>query len=209
MNAINNASPLSSDSSLPAVSPAIGCPTCFELFLDQPTLDAHRPKGASSGCLSISSLWARGWVRARSESKSRVDRRLGAIWSRPKAVILPFKAPLSAAAKLKLQDDNWACVLCKKTFASGIGFKAHQVHKFTKNERCLDAIELKSLHFVRSALTAVWALGPNAETSEEQIERLPSVRIGLLSMVGYETGDSIFNMKLDPKELDAQALVSA
>lgn len=192
-------------------SPPAPCDLCGERFADQATFDAHqltdeqrnppsnkylkgeplRPK-----CLLASSLWARGWVRHRSPSKSAAERKVAAIWSKPSTV--------RGEPKVKARTgEEWICLLCKKAFASGVGFKAHYIHTFTKAERCLDSAELHSLHFELDT-AQVWRMSIQTQHSASQIARLPSVRASLQILGSGELeapiDDSYFNMRLDPTD---------
>ncbi len=114
-----------------ALDHVISCNDCGEIFTDHDTFDAHQRtdeqrnppsirflKGAPllPRCIQPSTLWAMGWTRARSSSKSPAVRKLAAIWHKPVAPPLrPHK---------KRSGDEWVCLVCKKAFASATGWLA-------------------------------------------------------------------------------------
>lgn len=65
------------------------------------------------------------------------------------AAPVPARRPAKAAGPVAL-DDCYQCIVCRKQFGDATGFKAHYVHKFTRKERCLTALELRALDFAQS-----------------------------------------------------------
>ena len=204
-------------SASPSTSPPLSnqqaptpCTVCGTIFANQATFDAHHLTDEQRNppsikylkgepflpkCLSASSLWARGWVRYRSPSKSAAERKVAAIWSKPLAVTVEPKVKARTG-------EEWVCVLCNKAFASVIGFKAHHVHVFTKAERCLDADELRTLHFELDA-ARIWRISNQTQHLPSQIARLPSVRPAIEAQRCSELdgpADAPFNMCLDPND---------
>ena len=106
-----------------------------------------------------SSLWSRGWWRVKG------------VWQLPPEPRARKPGPID-------EDAVWRCILCKKIFADGAAFHAHQILIFTPAERCLDRHELTALDFQQNK-SGVWSIERFTQYQPHQIARLASVRATL------------------------------